>query len=422
MLLSTIKDKIYNNRELLTNFSYLSILQIFNLFIPFLTYPYLIRVLGSELYGLIIFTQVIAGYFNIFISFGFALFGAKEVSIHRANKTKLSEIISVITFIKFVFFIISILFLFVYFLLFPNKNQNLYFLAFWICLVDIFFPIWFFQGIEKMKFISIISITSKIINLLLVFILIKDNSDILLFYIINILTTLVSGFLSYFLIKKESVYFYLPNLSIIKKALSSAYMFFLQGAITITYVITNKFFIGYFLGMQAMAYYDLAEKIVSLFRIPQTILSQIAFPKIVFSKNKNLLRKIFNISFLINCSIYFIFIVILGKNIVLILGGSNMISSLEILYLLGLLIPISAIANVLGDLGLCSFGFNKTFTKTAVIGICSYFFVFMFVYFNKQGSIILTDICYSFLIAETIKAISCLYFGYKNKIYSIFYV
>jgi len=56
-------------RNIISNFSYLSLLQFFNLLVPLITYPYLIRVLGAELYGIVIFAQTVISYFSIFISF-----------------------------------------------------------------------------------------------------------------------------------------------------------------------------------------------------------------------------------------------------------------------------------------------------------------------------------------------------------------
>ena len=62
--------------------------------IPLLSYPYLIRVLGKETYGIIIFAQAIVGYFVILIGFGFNISATKEISINRDDKKKVSEIVS----------------------------------------------------------------------------------------------------------------------------------------------------------------------------------------------------------------------------------------------------------------------------------------------------------------------------------------
>ena len=102
-----LKTQIKINKNLLNNFTNLSVLYILNLLIPFIIYPYLIRVLGAETYGLVIYAQAVVMYFVILISFGFNLSGVKLVSLYRENKEKLGEIISSIFPIKFYLFIIS---------------------------------------------------------------------------------------------------------------------------------------------------------------------------------------------------------------------------------------------------------------------------------------------------------------------------
>ena len=54
-----LKERLGRNKTVLANFSYLSILQVFTILFPLLTYPYLLRVIGLELYGVIIFAQAI---------------------------------------------------------------------------------------------------------------------------------------------------------------------------------------------------------------------------------------------------------------------------------------------------------------------------------------------------------------------------
>lgn len=79
----SIKEKVARNKTVLANFSYLSILQVFTILFPLLTYPYLLRVIGLELYGVIVFAQSIIIYISLVINFGFNMSSAKEVAIHK---------------------------------------------------------------------------------------------------------------------------------------------------------------------------------------------------------------------------------------------------------------------------------------------------------------------------------------------------
>ena len=95
-----LKNILKNHSTILQNLSYISVLHLFNMLIPLLSYPYLIRVLGKETYGIIIFAQAIVGYFVILIGFGFNISATKEISINRDDKKKVSEIVSSVLIIK----------------------------------------------------------------------------------------------------------------------------------------------------------------------------------------------------------------------------------------------------------------------------------------------------------------------------------
>ena len=69
-----LKERLGRNKTVLANFSYLSILQVFTILFPLLTYPYLLRVIGLELYGVIIFAQAIINYLRICVSSSFGSF------------------------------------------------------------------------------------------------------------------------------------------------------------------------------------------------------------------------------------------------------------------------------------------------------------------------------------------------------------
>ena len=100
-------NRYYKTHNLLIeNFSYLAFLQIFLLAYPLITYPYLVDVLGKELYGVILSAQMLASYASLFIDFGSNFVCAKHVSINREDKNKLSEILSNVLAIRLVLFVV----------------------------------------------------------------------------------------------------------------------------------------------------------------------------------------------------------------------------------------------------------------------------------------------------------------------------
>ena len=152
-----------NKKNLIKNFSSLSLLQASNYLFPLITLPYLFRILGADKYGLMIFASAFVGYFGIITDYGFNLSIPREVSIHRDDKNKLSEILSSVLIIKASLFIIcSAVFTAIVFAV-PKfyLDKDIYLLSFLTVFGQLLFPVWFFQGVEKMHFITLTSISVR---------------------------------------------------------------------------------------------------------------------------------------------------------------------------------------------------------------------------------------------------------------------
>ena len=81
-----LQERLGRNKTILANFSYLSLLQEFAILFPLLTYPYLLQIIGLELYGVIIFAQSIINYVSLVINFGFYLTEARTVAICKRDR------------------------------------------------------------------------------------------------------------------------------------------------------------------------------------------------------------------------------------------------------------------------------------------------------------------------------------------------
>jgi PST family polysaccharide transporter len=176
--ISNTEDK----KRLLGNFFSLSVLQIFSYVLPLLTLPYLVRVLGVETFGLISFATAFIIFFNILVDYGFNLSATREVSIHREDKEKITQIYSSVLTIKFILTILSFIILSFIVFIFDKFNSHieLYLITFLSVVGQAFFPIWYFQGMEKMRYITIINISSKVIFTIAIFIFVHKESDYLL--------------------------------------------------------------------------------------------------------------------------------------------------------------------------------------------------------------------------------------------------
>ncbi|NGY37417.1 flippase [Flavobacterium sp. XN-5] len=412
-----VRNVIKGNKALVENFSYLSLLQVLNLVLPLLSYPYLIRVLGVSVYGTVIFAQAIVGYFVILIGFGFNISATKDVSVHREDKSKLSEIVSSVLIIKMVLFIISLILLVPVLFYFDQASQNkeLYFLTLWICIYEIFFPAFYFQGIEKMKYISMISLVVRSLSVASIFIFINSKDQYLYVPIINLCGALLSGILAMHIIFfSHKLRFYVPKFEILKYYFKESIPVFLSNISVQIYVSTNKVLIGLFLGMTEVSYYDLGEKVLNILRIPQGILSQAVFPKISFDKNISFVKNIFKYSMALNL-ILFAGLAVFSEFIIRILGGEQMLPAKWVVIILGLTLPIVAVSNIFGMLVLIPFDFNKLFSKI----IMSSGLVFMVQLLVLWGGNLITiySLCLITVITEIFVSLEMYYYIKKNNLW-----
>ena len=411
-----LRNSFKKNKILFENFSYLSVLQIFSTILPILTYPYLIRVLGSETYGLVIYAQAIIGYLLIFVSFGFSFSATKEISIHRNNKEKLSEIVSSVLLIKILLFILAygILLFFLPYIPFAKGYELLFYLTMWLCFYDVIFPIWYFQGIEKMKYIAYINILSRSIFLGLIFVFIRSPQDYLLLPLINGIGALIAGLVSlYIVFVKQKITFRFQNVSTLRKYFFKSISIFISNLSVTFYSSTNKVIIGSFFGLSQVAYFDLAEKLSILIKTPIQIVGQTFFPKISKDKDLTFIKKTFFIVLALSLFIYLLS-VMTADFMILILGGQEMLASVPIFQILVIsIIPVTC-SLFFANLTLLPFGYDKEFLNVRIYTMFFYLLIAGTMITMKLISPIM--LAFALVLTETIAAIISFIYCREKKI------
>ena len=288
-----VKSIIKRNRTILENFSWMSALEVFMLIAPLITYPYLVRVLGMELYGLIITAQVLTSYATIIIDFGSNTVVAKHVSINRDNKEMLSEIVCSVFIVRSVLWLACLpIYCGVVFLVPAYRDSWLLFLiAYGMTLNDVLFPRYFFQGIEKMGISSVINIVIKLLFILLVFILVTVQDDYLLVPILYTLGYTLAGIVSmYIIFDKMQIKMSRPPLTRMMVYVKDSSPIFATDIICTIKDKFNYFFLGGFSGMANVVVYDLGVKINLIIGKPTQIVSQVLLPRFAQSNNKEKLK------------------------------------------------------------------------------------------------------------------------------------
>ena len=406
------------NREsfkIINNFGYLTIIQLFNLLFPLILYPYLIRAVGKELYGEVLFAQSIAVYFSLFINYGFNIYGTKEISRYSQSKQRIAITLGRIFCVQLFFYFINIMTILIMFST-TNWIENLflYLFATYICFNEIAVPVWYFQGKEEMKYIAICSFFSKITSLCLIIILVRDSSDyiyILFAYFIGTLVCFAFSFYKIFITDKNR--FILPRSFSLKAVMVDSYPYFISHALGGITSKSNSFLIGFFVGKVELAYYDLADKIINIISVFFQNFSNAIFPNVAKSKDYNLVKKSIKISFLFSI-IIIIGLLFSSEFIISLLGGSDMVDAKDYLIMLSATLIFRAIGPIISTSILVVNGLGKYLGSSFLIAFIIYLggilCLYTFNWFSVQNLIII------FILSLVFRVVYRMYILYSNNL------
>lgn len=289
-----IKSKLKSPMAI--NFISLALLQGVNYLLPLLSFPFLFRVLGVERWGLVTFGYSLMQYFVMFTDFGFNLSATKYISEHRNDLQKINSYLNSAMIGRFILCGISLtilLALISYFDKFSTES-TFYLLYFGIILGNVMFPMWFFQGMENMKYITVFNIVAKSLSFIPFFIFIRKPEDYIyvpIFYSIGfVLAGIVSLFIVYF---KMGMKWYFTSISQISSSLKDSSAYFLARASTSLFTTSNSFLLGLVCGNTMVGYYSAAEKLYQAYNQLLSPFTGVLFPHIAKSRDVLFFKKIF---------------------------------------------------------------------------------------------------------------------------------
>ncbi len=257
----------------------------------------------------------------------------------------------------------------------------LYFLTFGLVIGSLLLPTWFFQGMEKMRYISILNIVISLIYTVLIFMFVRTASDYLYVPLINSVGTIIIGLYSLSLVRKQfDIKFCKPSMDDIKHQMKEGWHLFLSTMAISLYTTSNRFILGFFVSYTILGYYAVAETIVRALQGLITPISQAIYPYFSKLQSENRpkaigqLRKILLwigvSSFLLS-----VFLVYCSPLLVELLAGRAYAASIPILQILVFIVFAVGVNNILGIQGLVAFGYQEKFSKIVIFAGILHIFI-----------------------------------------------
>lgn len=177
------------------NGMWLYLLQIFNTIIPLLTLPYVTRVLGQAGYGTFSIALNIIAYLQVLVEYGFGMSATREVAISDRKTDKICKIFTSVICARLFLFGISIVVSVLYLAITKAKP------VLWVSLLVMLICLlgycvqqnWLFQGMQDMKYVSLINIFARTVSTVLIFIFVKNETDIVTYSLLYSIAPLLGG-------------------------------------------------------------------------------------------------------------------------------------------------------------------------------------------------------------------------------------
>jgi O-antigen/teichoic acid export membrane protein len=395
--------------KLVSNYIFTMIYHFVLMITPFITTPYVARVLRPEGIGIDAYISSIVQLFLIFSILSIPLYGSRQIAKQQSKKDRSKEFFSIYFFQLF----FSLLNLGVFLLFINNVSEHrflfmIHLISFFATTLDI---TWYFYGREQIKKVAIRNIAVRLISISLIFILVKDSNDLSVYILINVITLLIGQLIMWVPLLREII-FEKINFSDIIRHSRPIFVLFLPLIVVQVYILINKVLLGNISGEIEVGYYNQANKIINLGLGVVTALGTVLLPRMAseFSKGnvegiKKYAKGTLQFVFFVTIPMIFGLIAISSNFVNWFLGNGYEPVSLLII-LMSPVILFVGMATVFGIQILVSTDQQSKYTISVTIGaICSLIVNFMLV--SSLGSI---STSLALLVAEGIGASIQLYF------------
>lgn len=380
---------------------------------PLITFSYSSRVLGADGVGRINFAKSIITYFSMIAMLGINQYGTREASKVREDRAKLSQFVKEVFIVNFFTTMLAYILLAMA-ILFVNKLQN-YTILLWINSFSIAMSgmgmEWLYQAVEEYEYIAKRFIFFQIISLILMFIFVHDRNDVVLYSIINVISSSGSYILNFFSAKKFIDIKQFVGKYEFEKHIKGMLWLFAMGVSVEIYTVLDTTMIGFLCGDKSVGLYTAAIKVIRMVNSLITSLGVVLIPRLSYyigqSDNKKLqglIDKGYNYVFLLSIPAA-IGVFVLSDDIIMLFSGLDYSSAgltMRIMACTVIVIPFSVMTN---NQIFVPMGKEKLILISTCVGAISNFIcnTFLIPRLAENGAAIGT------IVAETTVALVCLF-------------
>ncbi len=270
-------------KRILENTASLYVLQAANYILPIITVPYLLRILGAEGFGLVAFSQAFTAYFVVVTEYGFNMSATRRIAMIRDDHNEVIRTFNAVMATKFLLLAVSTVLAIAVVAAVPQfRSQWPVYAASYLAVVGAtLFPVWFFQGMERMKFVTGVHVAARIATTIAIFFFVRERGDYVLAALIQASGGLVGGAVALALVPAVApMPIRLPGFAAVQEQLRDGRHLFLSTSAVTLYTNTNIVLLGLLVGNAAVGYFSAAEKLVKAAQSALSPVNQAIYPHV----------------------------------------------------------------------------------------------------------------------------------------------
>ena len=384
---------------------YLLLIQGGNYLFPLLLLPFLGKVLGVREFGVLAYCQALAQYLILLTDYGHNLTATRLVSLRRDDPLALAQVFSATLAAKLLLMLASALLLAGALVLAPSLRDHWTILAaaFVGVMANAVTPIWLYQGLERMKVLVVPNFISKAVSLGCVVAWVRTPGDAALAALgISIGSVILACAALWGAWRKRLAGLVAVQMRAVVASLHEGFPVFLSLVLVSFYVNFNAILLNYFHGPVAVGQFSMADKIRIAGQTIFTVIGTAFFPRISQynvtdpAAARALMRKAMLVVFGCSGAMFVGIELFAGLGIRLWLG-EPFHDAIFLLRLEGVLLPVTSVAFIFGNLGLLASGRHRVVQNIyAAVTVLHLLYVVPFVlYMGAEGtviSVILTEV------------------------------
>lgn len=273
------------------NYVYNTVLQITNILVPFITVPYLSRVLGPDGIGIVAFSGSVVQYFILFGVLGLTLYGNRSIAYVGTNIEERSKVFWELVILKMTTTSFSLLAFYIFLQVSTPKNLSVYLVQSVLIIAASLDISWLFIGMEDFKRTVTISLFTKLLGASLIFILVRSSEDFVLYALIGAGTALLGQLIMWVHIPKYIGRVSLRSLKFGRHLRGTIKLFIPTVAVEV-YVVLDKTMVGLISTEAEVGIYEMSQRLVKVALSLVTSMGIVMIPRIsaiVARKDRELL-------------------------------------------------------------------------------------------------------------------------------------